>query len=277
MSTLAPYFAADVADVNSLLPFYHTVLDTLPLAVGVFEIVNQTEFRVAFMNRIAFQGNYANTTDIIGKRLEEFMPAATVVQVIHRFQDCIERGMAQTIEDSYQLQNGLLWTTTTFVPMRDASGRITHILSCWKDITAEKQRQFAEQQYKEEIIEQQTAALAEMSTPLLTISDTTVVMPLVGAVDSRRVGQIMDTLLQGVSVSRASIVILDITGVAVVDTQVANAFIRASQAVSLLGAQVVLTGIRPEVAQTLVQLGVDLRSIITRGTLQDGITYALSN
>ena len=277
MSTLAPYFAADIADMNSLVPFYQTVLDTLPLAVGVFEIVDHTEFRIAFMNRIALEGNYANTTDIIGKRLEEFMPAATVVQVIHRFQDCIERGMAQTIEDSYQLQHGLLWTTTTFVPMRDANGRITHILSCWKDITAEKQRQFAEQQYKEEIIEQQTAALAEMSTPLLTISDTTVVMPLVGAVDSRRVGQIMDTLLQGVSVSRASIVILDITGVAVVDTQVANAFIRASQAVSLLGAQVVLTGIRPEVAQTLVQLGVDLRSIITRGTLQDGITYALRN
>ena len=71
--------------------------------------------------------------------------------------------------------------------------------------------------------------------------------------------------------------ILDITGVAVVDTQVADAFIRASQAVGLLGAQVVLTGIRPEVAQTLVQLGVDLRSIITRGTLQDGIAYALRN
>jgi len=161
--------------------------------------------------------------------------------------------------------------------MRDADGPITHILCLWKDTTAEKQCQLAEQQNKEEIIEQQTAALAEMSTPLLTISDTTVVLPLVGAVDSRRVAQIMETLLQGVAASRASIVILDITGVAVVDTQVANAFIRASQAVSLLGAQVVLTGIRPEVAQTLVQLGVDLRIIITRGTLQDGITYALRN
>jgi len=77
-------------------------------------------------------------------------------------------------------------------------------LSAWKDISAEKQRALAEQQYKEEIIEQQTAALAEMSTPLLTISDTTVVMPLVGTVDSRRVAQLMDTLLQGVSASRAS-------------------------------------------------------------------------
>jgi rsbT co-antagonist protein RsbR len=100
-------------------------------------------------------------------------------------------------------------------------------------------------------------------------------MPLVGAVDSRRVQQMMDALLSGVAESRASIVILDITGVSVVDTQVANAFIRASMAVKLLGARVVLTGIRPEVAQTLVGLGVDLSTIITRSTLRDGITYAL--
>jgi PAS domain S-box-containing protein len=277
MSTLAPYPLADVIDLHPLVPFYQTVLNTLPLAVGVFEIVSRTDFRIAFMNRMALEGGYADTTDIIGKRLDEIMPAATVVQVTHRFQDCIERGTAQTIEDSYQLPHGLLWTTSTFVPMRDADGRITHVLSAWKDITAEKQHQFAEQQRQEALIDQQTAALAEMSTPLLTISDTTVVMPLVGAVDSRRVAQLMDTLLQGVSARRASIVILDITGVSVVDTQVADAFIRASQAVSLLGAQVVLTGIRPEVAQTLVQLGVDLRSVITRGTLQDGITYALRN
>jgi anti-anti-sigma regulatory factor len=276
MSTPALFPAVEVVDLHPLVPFYQAILDTLPIAVGVFEMVSSTDIRVAFMNRSAREADYT-APDIVGKRLDEIMPAATVLQVAHRFQECMECGIAQTIEDSYQLPHGLLWTTSTFVPMRDADGRITHILSAWKDITAEKQRQFAEQQYQEEIIVQQTTALAEMSTPLLTISDTTVVMPLVGAVDSRRVAQLMDTLLNGVSASRASIVILDITGVAVVDTQVADAFIRASQAVSLLGAQVVLTGIRPEVAQTLVQLGVDLRSIITRGTLQDGITYALRN
>jgi PAS domain S-box-containing protein len=276
MSTLAAYPAAEVADLHPLVPFHQAILDAMPIAVGVFEVVSRTDFRVTFMNRIALEADYT-APDIIGKRLDEIMPAPTALQCANRFWDCIERGSAQTIEDSYQLSSGLLWTTSTFVPMRDADGRITHVLSIWKDITADKQRVHAEQQRQEELIDQQTAALAEMSTPLLTISDTTVVMPLVGAVDSRRVAQLMDTLLQGVSARRASIVILDITGVSVVDTQVADAFIRASQAVSLLGAQVVLTGIRPEVAQTLVQLGVDLRSMITRGTLQDGITYALRN
>ena len=276
MSILAPSPADAITDPPTQEPFHRAILDTLPIAVGVFEMVSHTDFRVAFMNRIARQANYT-APDVVGKRLDELMPAATVIQVTQRFRDCMERGVAQTIEDCYELPTGLLWTSSTFVPMCDAGGRITHVLSAWTDITAQKQRQLAEQQHKEEIIEQQMATLAELSTPLLTISDTTVVMPLVGTVDSRRVAQLMDTLLQGVSATRAAIVILDITGVSVVDTQVANAFIRASQAVQLLGAQVVLTGIRPEVAQTLVQLGVDLRSIITRGTLQDGITYALRN
>ena len=70
-------------------------------------------------------------------------------------------------------------------------------------------------------------------------------------------------------------VILDITGVAMVDTQVANGLLRAAQAVKLLGAQAVLTGIRPEVDQALVGLGVDLNGIVTRGTLQNGITFAI--
>jgi rsbT co-antagonist protein RsbR len=99
-------------------------------------------------------------------------------------------------------------------------------------------------------------------------------MPLVGAIDSRRVQQIMDTLLTGVADYGATKVILDITGVPIVDTQVANALLRAARAVTLLGAQTVLTGVRPEVAQTLVGLGVDLSGIVTLGTLQDGIAYA---
>jgi anti-anti-sigma regulatory factor len=267
--------ADNLTNLNLQEPFYRAVLDVLPISIVMYEVVSPAEYRLVFMNLHAVGGQVADATVGIGKRLEETLPAATAAKLVRRFQDCLSSGLSHTVEDSYQLPDFLMWTTSTFIPMHNADGRITHTLAVWKDITDEKQREFAERQHKEEIIEQQTAALAELSTPLLTISDTTVVMPLVGTVDSRRVTQIMDSLLQGVATSRASIVILDITGVAIVDTQVANAFIRASQAVQLLGAQVVITGIRPEVAQTLVQLGVDLRSIITRGTLRDGITYAL--
>src|SRR5262245_13789464 len=100
-------------------------------------------------------------------------------------------------------------------------------------------------------------------------------MPLIGVVDSRRAQQVLEPLTAGIAISNAVVAILDITGVSVVDTQVANALIRAAQAVKLLGAQVMLTGIRPEVSQTLVGLGVDLSTIITRSTLQSGIALAL--
>jgi anti-anti-sigma factor len=102
-------------------------------------------------------------------------------------------------------------------------------------------------------------------------------MPLIGTIDSRRAQQVMETLLEGIAQHQADLVILDITGVSVVDTQVAQAFIQAAQAVRLLGAQVMLTGIQPQIAQTLVHLGVDLSNILTRGSLQAGIATALEN
>jgi anti-anti-sigma factor len=128
---------------------------------------------------------------------------------------------------------------------------------------------------RDEIIHAQEAALLELSVPLIPISDTMMVMPLIGSIDSRRAQQVIETLLQGIASNAARLVILDITGVPLVDTQVANTLIRTAQAVKLLGAEVVLTGIRPEVAQTLVGLGVDLSGIVTRSTLQNGIAYGL--
>lgn len=125
-------------------------------------------------------------------------------------------------------------------------------------------------------IEAQAATLAELSTPLIPISDTVMVMPLIGAIDATRASRILETLLDGVSRTQARIAIIDITGVSVVDTHVAGTLVRAAQAVKLLGARVLLTGIRAEVAQTLIGLGTDLGEIVTRGTLQSGIAYALS-
>jgi len=135
--------------------------------------------------------------------------------------------------------------------------------------------QEAQTRLQDEIIRAQAAAIQELSTPLIPISDEVLVMPLIGSIDSSRAQQILDRLLPGVVEYHARIIILDITGVAVVDTQIANALIHAAQSVRLLGAQVVLTGIRPEIAQTLVALNSDLRHIVTRSTLQTGIAYAM--
>ncbi len=101
------------------------------------------------------------------------------------FRACIDAGTALTVESSYDLSDGsTLWSIATNLPMRDTDGRITHVLNSWEDVTARKQRELEERLYQEAIIEQQAAALLELSTPLLAISEQVVIMPIVGAVDS---------------------------------------------------------------------------------------------
>jgi anti-anti-sigma factor len=142
------------------------------------------------------------------------------------------------------------------------------------DVTDRLAAERENRRLQEEIIRIQELTLHELATPMIPISDTIMIMPLIGTIDSRRAQQVLDSLLHGIARTRVTTVILDITGVPLVDTQVANALLQAAQSVKLLGAQVVLTGIRPEVAQTLVGLGVSLQGIITLRTLQLGIAYA---
>ncbi|WP_438003363.1 AAA family ATPase [Sorangium sp. So ce321] len=125
------------------------------------------------------------------------------------------------------------------------------------------------------MIEAQRARLTEMSTPLIPITDRIMVMPLIGTVDTERAEQVLEVALQGAQQHRARVVILDITGIKQIDTDVIRMLMSSSAALRLLGTQAVLTGIRPEVARMMVQLGADLGAITTKGTLQRGIAYAL--
>lgn len=115
----------------------------------------------------------------------------------------------------------------------------------------------------------------ELSTPVIPVHDGVLVLPLVGTIDSLRSAQVMDSLLTAIQKDRASVVIIDITGVPVVDTGVADHLLRSTRAAALLGAKCVLVGVAPAVAQTLVQLGVDLGDLVIRSNLQAGISYAL--
>ncbi|KAB8145582.1 STAS domain-containing protein [Chloroflexia bacterium SDU3-3] len=116
--------------------------------------------------------------------------------------------------------------------------------------------------------EQQRMIIREMSVPIIPISETTCVMPLIGALDTSRIAQVQEQALRALQHSRARRLILDITGVPVVDTQVAQGFMKVVQAARLLGAEVLLVGIRPEVAQSIIGLGVDLHDIQTYSDLQ---------
>ncbi|NJN19535.1 MAG: STAS domain-containing protein [Oscillochloris sp.] len=127
-----------------------------------------------------------------------------------------------------------------------------------------------------EQIEAQRYTIRELSTPILPLYEGILALPLVGALDSYRAAQVMERLLEAISEQQADIVILDITGVPVVDTGVANYLLQTARAAQLVGAEVVLVGIGAEIAQTIVQLGVDLSRIVVYANLQAGISYALS-
>lgn len=125
-------------------------------------------------------------------------------------------------------------------------------------------------------IQVQREVIAEMSVPVLPITPTALLMPLIGSLDSARLQLVQENALNNLEQRSAHYLLLDISGVPIVDTQVAGGLLRLVQAVGLLGAQVVLVGIRPEVAQSIVGLGIAFTNITTRGTLQDGISYVLA-
>ena len=127
----------------------------------------------------------------------------------------------------------------------------------------------------ETTLEMQKLSLLELSAPLIPVFESISVMPLIGTIDTTRARLIMENLLNGVIKHRSQVVLIDITGVPIVDTMVANHIIQAAEAVRLIGADCILVGIRPEIAQTIVNLGIDLTNFPTKSTLKKGIETAL--
>lgn len=146
-----------------------------------------------------------------------------------------------------------------------------------QSLADEKDRLLAEVQARDESQRYLLETVRELGSPVIPLARGVIAMPLIGALDSRRIQQVASALLQGVADHHARVVIIDITGVPVVDTAVAGALLRAAQGVRLLGAEAVLTGIRAEVAQTLVGLGLDLTGLVTQATLEEGLAYALQS
>lgn len=143
------------------------------------------------------------------------------------------------------------------------------------DITARVRAEEMRCEIQEQTIRAQAAALIEMSAPLIPLSDQILLMPLVGSIDPRRAGLVIDTLLRGIVQHRARSVILDATGVSAMGAPIADAILRATQAARLLGTRIILTGLGAEGAKALVALGARLQGIIVHSTVQQGVSYAL--
>jgi len=122
-------------------------------------------------------------------------------------------------------------------------------------------------------IDQQRAAIRELSTPIMEVWDGILCLPVVGIMDSVRSADMTDALLRAVVATRARCTIIDITGIEVMDTGTADHFLRMAKAVQLLGAACVLTGLNPQIAQTLVHMGVELEGLVTHRSLRDALQH----
>lgn len=170
-----------------------------------------------------------------------------------------------------------IWTRK--YPIHDSEGKICGLVGI---ITQVKQQHEQVSQLEAAIqrqlqtIQTQNALLDALAVPVVQIWDRTLLLPLIGAVDSRRAQMVLENLLTAIEEHRAQYLILDVTGVPVVDTAVAGTLLRSVEAAKLLGCECVLVGISPEIAQTIVGLGLDFSRLVIRATLQQGLEYVIA-
>jgi anti-anti-sigma regulatory factor len=148
-------------------------------------------------------------------------------------------------------------------PLVDANGGIVGTVEAITDLSELRT-----------LAEERDEVARKLSTPLVEVWKGIVMVPLIGRLDSDRAKQLTESILQYIGQSKSEIAILDISGVAAVDTKVANHLLRMIQAVKLMGSEMIITGIRPDVASAIVALGVEMSGIVTRGVLREGLEYA---
>ncbi|NJP04305.1 MAG: STAS domain-containing protein [Chloroflexaceae bacterium] len=187
---------------------------------------------------------------------------AVISLIRNHFWVRLERFMADTTP----------WSSSAIRHFEDFFYEFIHaITSSFEDSLKKAQNELIEQSQR---LEDQNRTIRELNTPILPVHEGVLVLPLVGALDSMRATQVMENLLQAITDYQSDMVIIDITGVPVVDTSVANYLLQASRAANLVGAQIILVGIGSRIAQTMVELGVDMSGITTLANLQEGLQFA---
>lgn len=202
--------------------------------------------------------------ELVGKPLIEFVPLELEASSIHQL-----RGEQLVLVD----KRGISIIVSCSVSALYNESRLEGFVCVLHDITGRKRADEERQRLHDELREQ-AEVIRKMSAPLIPISDEIMVMPLVGAVDPARAEQILSSILSGIAANHPRVAIIDITALVTVDADVANTILRAAGAARLLGVDVYLTGMRAEVARTLIETGLDLSSIVTCSTLKTGIALS---
>jgi rsbT co-antagonist protein RsbR len=199
----------------------------------------------------------AMLTEISSSRARQgFTPSETAAFVFSLKRPLVERLGHEVKQDSASMMREV-WTATQLL---DSLGLMTTE---------------AYQKTREEVINRQQEDMLELSTPVVKLWDGVLALPLIGTLDSARTQVVMENLLQTIVATGSSVAILDITGVPTVDTLVAQHLLKTVTAARLMGADCIISGIRPQTAQTIVHLGVDLSGVITKASLADAFALAL--
>jgi rsbT co-antagonist protein RsbR len=237
-------------------------------AISPAELREQCSEFLRLLGRATASGNFTETrgTEWAGVRellasvsrsrsLQGFSPSDTALFVLSLKRPLFSHLRAGT-QDAEQLFNDV-WAATTLLDRLALFTTEVH------------------QRSREEVIARQQQDMLELSTPVVKLWDGILALPMIGTLDSARTQVVMETLLQRIVETGASIAIIDITGVPTVDTLVAQHLLKTVTAARLMGADCIISGIRPQIAQTIVHLGVDLNEVSTKATLADAFLLAL--
>ncbi len=208
-------------------------------------------------------------SEIIGQHFSRFYPAEDVQRGRTELELKTAREEGRYEDEGWRVRKdgSRYWANVVITPLCDKNGKLRGYGKVTRDLTQKRQT--------EEKLRKQAQEILEMATvPVVQVWEGVVLVPLIGMLDSHRTQQLMERLLQRVTETGSPIALLDITGVPTIDTQTAQHLIETISAVRLLGADVILTGVRPSIAQTLVHLGIDLSNVITRSSLTAGLRMA---
>lgn len=209
--------------------------------------------------------------EIIGQHFSRFYPPEDVAsgKTATELRVAAQEGRFEDEGWRVRKDGTRFWANVVITALRDKSGELRGFGKVTRDLTERRQA--------EEKIKRQAHEIFEMAVvPVVQVWEGIVLVPLIGTLDSQRTQQLMERLLNRVAEVGSSVALVDITGVPTVDTQTAQHLVETIAAVRLLGADVVLTGVRPAIAQALVHLGIDLSSVTTRSSLAGGLRMALN-
>lgn len=229
------------------------------------------EGRVLTWNNAAERLKGWKAEEIIGQHFSRFYPPEDVEKGKTEMELRVAAQEGRFEDEGWRVRKDgtRFWANVVITTLRDRDGKLRGFGKVTRDLT--------EKRMAEERIKAQAQEIFEMAVvPLVQIWEGIVLVPLIGTLDSQRTQQLMDRLLHRLTETSSPIALLDITGVPLIDTQTAQHLIETISAVRLLGAEVILTGVRPIIAQTLVHLGIDLSNVVTRSSLAAGLRMALS-